>query len=860
MLLNEGPPANSLRIPAAPAFIPSQASKPRIRICSKCGFVLPQDFPWIVCDDCQFRVRAVMPSPGETLLASQDPARHGQSGRLFSTCVACQIVIEVPKTTTTSYTLCPACRTRQEGIKLKPTRRIDPISNTVHPPPPPNLITFPIIEPPRDPPRPCFFSSRGEIVAPSPAPVPVVVPPVMSTALVRVCMRFGCGVQLAPDQLFNFCEACLRLGFGRGMPAPPPPPQRLPKRMRRDEFPSGVLISKVKRDVDAAQRAEAPMQHPPEESADTDDDLDLELMYPEDEELAARSSVDSAAKTVGDPVSPPEAVLERGRLLLLPLAHSPPTRSPSPQPVTRTCETLGCGGTVSPSATWQRCYHCTLQRWKERQRAAIAVSAVMEPASPVVGKYEVASNSGEVMGGGGPASLNTLEATLVDRVATSNEPGALSLHSQEAVLNAVDTLPLLELPDGRVDVDTAVAARTSSTLNTECGRDATAEPETIKISISGWDSDLTNLSSEDEEVESDSDAEDSSVFKIRIPVLASRLPVGANARVCAIKRCNIVLRPDQRYKICDSCRRYQREYQRIRAERARRRMEEFSQIAHGSTLVRKPPAPPSGSEIPLLEAQNDEATTAEGLRICAVPRCRARLQPVSKYRWKCCGACRAHARDTARRSSVGDILDLEDPVEQTSSSAVSPFPTFQNRSVLLSEFSAMLGRFMEAQILYLRVKLQTAGEKALSRLDPVLFAFDGEYSTVTGQRGDQANSQGKCGPEHSQEAEMQKDAALVVKELDSTLLTEFKPTEGFIIKSGGVIMRYKCALELIVPLRPLPNSTDNGAPTPSEGDTSSSHVPYMKPVFGELEVAIIPDDSHRSLLGRRTIIRFRMLG
>lgn len=134
------------------------------------------------------------------------------------------------------------------------------------------------------------------------------------------------------------------------------------------------------------------------------------------------------------------------------------------------------------------------------------------------------------------------------------------------------------------------------------------------------------------------------------------------------------------------------------------------------------------------------------------------------------------ARDDARarRSTPGANLDLEEPVEQTSSSDISPFPAFQNRSVLLSEFGAMLGRFLEAQILYLRVKLQTAGEKALLKLDPVLFAFDGEYSTVTGQREYQDNVQDKSDPEHGQEAELQKEAASTVKELDNALLTEFK--------------------------------------------------------------------------------------
>ncbi|KAG2155207.1 uncharacterized protein EDB93DRAFT_90735 [Suillus bovinus] len=439
------------------------------------------------------------------------------------------------------------------------------------------------------------------------------------------------------------------------------------------------------------------------------------------------------------------------------------------------------------------------------------------------GTHEGASNSDVAMHGAGPPPYDTF---VVERVTKNREPGQVIIHS-------------------------AAVASTSSTVIAERGRDARVKPEINNVYISGWGSDLTDLSSEDEGVDSDPDTEESSTIKIRIPVLASQLPKGARARVCGIKRCNIVLPPNYRWKICDSCRRYQRKYQRIRMEKIRRRMENFSRInARESALV-------SDHSASFPEEQIDKVTPMEGSRICAVPRCRTELLPVTKHRWKCCGVCRMRARDDARarRSTPGANLDLEEPVEQTSSSDISPFPAFQNRSVLLSEFGAMLGRFLEAQILYLRVKLQTAGEKALLKLDPVLFAFDGEYSTVTGQREYQDNVQDKSDPEHGQEAELQKEAASTVKELDNALLTEFKPTEGFIIKSGGVIIRYKCALELIVPLRPLPNTMDS-----KDTDTSRSHVPYMKSVSGELEVAVVPDDSHSTLLGRRTIIRFRMLG
>ncbi|KAG2155208.1 uncharacterized protein EDB93DRAFT_90712 [Suillus bovinus] len=271
MLLNEDPTANRLRVPAAPAFIPS--SKPRVRICHQCGLVLPQDFPWIVCDDCQLpplRTRGI-PSPAHTLPVNQDATALGQAAQSFSICALCQMTVEGSRTTSTSYILCTACRTRQEGMKLKPTRHIN--QNV----PPLLSPTSLVIAPSHDLPRPCFFNSRGEIVAPSPVPVTV--------APMRLCMRFGCGAQLAPNQLLNFCDVCLRSGFGRGAPAPPPALKQLPKRMRRDELLSGVLISKAKRDIDAAQRAEALEQPRKETLAElgprNNDDLDLELTYPE---------------------------------------------------------------------------------------------------------------------------------------------------------------------------------------------------------------------------------------------------------------------------------------------------------------------------------------------------------------------------------------------------------------------------------------------------------------------------------------------------------------------------------------------------------------------------------------------------
>jgi hypothetical protein len=82
MSLNDRRPiAAGLSIPTVPVVL-SQTPKPRTRICSQCGSVLPQNFPWIACDDCQShitRLRMDVPAPGRTLRVNQDMANSGQS-------------------------------------------------------------------------------------------------------------------------------------------------------------------------------------------------------------------------------------------------------------------------------------------------------------------------------------------------------------------------------------------------------------------------------------------------------------------------------------------------------------------------------------------------------------------------------------------------------------------------------------------------------------------------------------------------------------------------------------------------------------------------------------------------------------
>ncbi|KIK95528.1 hypothetical protein PAXRUDRAFT_140487 [Paxillus rubicundulus Ve08.2h10] len=248
--------------------------------------------------------------------------------------------------------------------------------------------------------------------------------------------------------------------------------------------------------------------------------------------------------------------------------------------------------------------------------------------------------------------------------------------------------------------------------------------------------------------------------------------------------------------------------------------------------------------------------TPETSRPCAVKHCRTQAPLPEVYRWKTCATCRARARRDARRKRDAFCeIDSQEP------SLVSPFQTYQNRTVLLSSLGTQLGNFVEGQTLHLRSKPHESGEGEPSKLSPMAFAFDGEYSVVTASRGEgSSQSQG------DEVMAMREEVHGVVEDLNCVLRTKLKGGEAFAIDTGGVIMRFTCSFELIAPLRPLPLSAEESE-TPLrrsesgeiEEEKSPSAVPLIK-TSGELEVAIVPDNSHRLFHGRRTIIRYHMLG
>ncbi|KAF8556642.1 hypothetical protein OG21DRAFT_1506219 [Imleria badia] len=407
-------------------------------------------------------------------------------------------------------------------------------------------------------------------------------------------------------------------------------------------------------------------------------------------------------------------------------------------------------------------------------------------------------------------------------------------------------------------------------------------------SIPGWDSDLTELSSDSEsecmsDLDSDSDSDpdpglasshgNTTGLTIRIPLLVHRLPPDSLRQKCGNKRCNIALPKDHRWKMCDPCRRAQRVYQRIRLENKRRLVLAIETLESPDLPCRQ------WRSLSPEMYEGDITLTPETSRPCSVRHCQLRIPLAEVYRWKTCIECRARARHEARRKRDARV---ETQGGSCQPEVVSRFPAYQNRGALLSSFDAQLKGFAEGQIMYLRARLNESEAQGQAKHAPMVFVFVGEYSIVTGQR-DHSERDGDARPP---DEAMRQEVSRIVVDLERALRTKFSAGQAFAIDKGGMIMRFTCSLELIAQLRPLTPTVGLGSGPSSEagarrdnvsdGDedmdmdmdvpptmTPPPHppaVPLVKTLSGELEAVVVPDESHHLFHGRRTVIRYCMFG
>ncbi|KAK0465711.1 hypothetical protein IW261DRAFT_1156615 [Armillaria novae-zelandiae] len=209
---------------------------------------------------------------------------------------------------------------------------------------------------------------------------------------------------------------------------------------------------------------------------------------------------------------------------------------------------------------------------------------------------------------------------------------------------------------------------------------STPAPSPEKESISGWDSDLTDLSSSDEEAlfegpnrrrtdesvhSGDSTSEDDEPLAqatrpvcppvqpvrlvIRIPprspekVAAASSPVASSStstpgppKKCAINACGTLLNQEYPWKCCKACRKHHREYQRQRLG-----------ITKGTYSVDKDKTSPS--------SKPDMSSLPPGYRLCTIRNCDTVIPPVEAYKWKMCKECRRRTKMQRKRRQEVEV-------------------------------------------------------------------------------------------------------------------------------------------------------------------------------------------------------------
>ncbi|KAF9233213.1 hypothetical protein BU15DRAFT_66775 [Melanogaster broomeanus] len=799
----------------------SQALDPRDGICAWCA--RPHKGPLNVCHECR---------AGGALRIGPSVARPSSSGanlKTYLNCASCLVPLQVHNHRSSSYILCTPCHARQASMNPKLPKLLKP----------PKLPKLPQPRANPYPSMPRVLTGVPALDAPFifPPDPPVAAPPQNVNAngnLLRVCMRFGC-----------VRDSCVQPRLSRNV-------SRDARRSARTCFPESRFD---------LVRAQSPSMSPtPTEIKDADDNMDLDLVYPEklyttlrtipnrilsgyipladddpDVELelvypedAAEVPCKSATKSTPRASSPVSlSTLFAGNLQSIPALAMAQTSDTTPTVASSTprrqCKMAGCNEVLLSTTSMQRCVRCSLDHWKQRKQAALETRSSRSRAGPSPPA---------------PAVETPMVLTPNDQEAGPKLPEAIPAGEQAALDGNGDRIVgVEESPESSVSPPSSPTSKNSSSF---------MGPEFPIDSIPGWESDLTDLSSSEDDDEAESRSEVNSGLKIRIPLLANRHPTDGSIRKCANKRCNIALSTAHRWKTCDPCRRAHREYQKMRAENIWRRVAagiESYEPSLGHPRRRSPSADPETPETNLTLETSRPGVSLEDVRQVS-----------------------AWARRDARRKRDA-LFGIQNPSHEPG--VVSPFPAYQNRGVLLSSFGTQLQNFVEGQILYFRAKLRENGEGELSRPSPMVFAFDGEYSILTGQRGEVDSK-----PPGEDVATMRKEVFGMVHDLQCALRTKYKslmPALDPQRRSPSKRVALSCCsltrLDLIAPLCPLPLNTEENETTqrsvPMEveedmDEKSPSAVPLIKTLSGELEVAIVPDNSHKLFHGQRTIIRYQL--
>lgn len=195
-------------------------------------------------------------------------------------------------------------------------------------------------------------------------------------------------------------------------------------------------------------------------------------------------------------------------------------------------------------------------------------------------------------------------------------------------------------------------------------------------------------------------------------------------------------------------------------------------------------------------------------------------------------------------------------------SNTSPYPQFKSFSTFLMEFKHRLTGFLHAQSVFFLFKQS-------KRINSV-FALDGEFSVCCTdfdllRRRSQIEEESlklKRAIEHVGRLKFRfVHVFFALKDdIGSHASVSCSPTpQSFELDGGGVAIRFQCIYPVPILEAQAQNSSGDPAPAPTEVP-SPSFATVTKHMKCELEIATLPDHSHRFIPGQRTIIRFRLLG
>ncbi|KAF8057439.1 hypothetical protein FPV67DRAFT_1724123 [Lyophyllum atratum] len=386
-----------------------------------------------------------------------------------------------------------------------------------------------------------------------------------------------------------------------------------------------------------------------------------------------------------------------------PGAKRPPPPPPPPPP-DRICASPSCTAPLQASATTPRCFGCVMKDWKARRvpsnkrRKTVTWADEMDvdDAGLVGGDEEGAD--GDVKEGeidadedereAGPPKLTPMLGTTTPKIkiripggrgasvnASDHDGGSGLGESAGEVPCLVEVEPGLDAvgtqlesrqhrepqrvspqPDGVRPQDTQPVVPQPDKTQPQNTQPASPKPsagpsplssreEPPPITISGWDSDLTDLSDLSSLIDSDDDEPSTTTgLKIRIP---ARPKPPSDPATCTIKRCGRVLPKNYQWKCCVPCRLHHREYQRKRQgiQGRHTRLDVEVALHHDNDFTPRPTPPP---KVP-PSTTSEELLLTPGARLCSIKNCTHVIPAREEYKWKMCEPCRVRTRNNRNR-------------------------------------------------------------------------------------------------------------------------------------------------------------------------------------------------------------------